>query len=138
VELHGGEVGVESSGDEGAGSMFYFALRFSKQASLNPTPQQQAVLILTRQPESSEPIGRVCSGRVCGAAAGLADGEIPDWLSQLLISPPGESCSTSHWPPNWLGAAQGAEGNRIPPVFRAGFTRWMVPTAAARCWRSIT
>ena len=91
VELHGGEVGVESSGEEGAGSTFYFRLPvFESSEPVTPTPQQQAVLILTRQPESSEPIrARLQRAGFAVQQQAVADGEIPDWLSQLLISPPG-------------------------------------------------
>ena len=89
VELHDGKMGVASTGEEGAGSTFYFRLPIFENVETAPA-SQQAVLILTRQPEASEPI------RVRLQRAGfdvqqqtVSDGEIPDWLSRLLVSPPG-------------------------------------------------
>ncbi len=72
VELHGGEVGIRSTGEEGAGSTFYFRLPALEYAeSSSNKSQAQTVLILTRQPEASQPIRAAPrADRVCGRTAG--------------------------------------------------------------------
>lgn len=92
VELHNGEIGIESTGEEGAGSTFYFRLPVFKDEEQESAPlsQQQEVLILSRQLEASEPIkARLQRAGFAVQQQAVADGEIPDWLSRLLVSPPG-------------------------------------------------
>lgn len=92
VELHNGEIGIESTGEEGAGSTFYFRLPIFKDEEQESAPlsQQQEVLILSRQVEASEPIkARLQRAGFAVQQQAVADGEIPDWLSRLLVSPPG-------------------------------------------------
>lgn len=89
VELHGGEVGVESSGEEGSGSTFYFRLPIFHETEAMPAPPQaQTVLILSRQQEAGELI-RDRLMRAGFAVDQQAMESIPDWFSRLLIAPPG-------------------------------------------------
>ncbi len=88
VELHGGEVGIQSTGEEGAGSTFYFRIPVLKNVEPVPAPPQDTVLILTRQAEASEPI-RARLQRAGFVVEQQAVDEVPDWLSRLLVSPPG-------------------------------------------------
>jgi signal transduction histidine kinase/DNA-binding LacI/PurR family transcriptional regulator/AraC-like DNA-binding protein/response regulator of citrate/malate metabolism len=54
VELHGGKIGVRSSGEEGSGSTFYFSLPvLSAPAPLEPGEPSHTVLILTEQAQRS-------------------------------------------------------------------------------------
>ena len=88
VELHGGQVGVQSTGEEGQGSTFYFRLPILKNAEPASEPQGQPVLILTRQPKT----GEIIQARLQRAGFTVevqAVDEMPDWLSRLLVSPPG-------------------------------------------------
>lgn len=88
VELHNGQIGVASTGQEGDGSTFYFRLPILDDAPSPPNPQQQTVLILTSQPGASQPI-QASLQRAGFAVEQQAVEEIPDWLSRLLIAPPG-------------------------------------------------
>ncbi len=89
VELHNGQIGLQSSGEEGAGSTFYFRLPvLEKNTEPEPESQQQSVLILSHHPETSEPIrNRLLRAGFAVEQQSVED--IPDWLSRLLISPPG-------------------------------------------------
>ena len=66
VELHGGTIGVSSSGEDGAGSTFYFRLpiwgkqdiALQPQIESAPDPAQRSVLVLSANASSIE---RVCS-----------------------------------------------------------------------------
>lgn len=88
VELHNGQIGVESSGEEGAGSTFYFRLPVLEESEPAPESQKQTVLILTHQTENSEMI-QARLQRAGFLVEQQAVDEIPDWLSRLLVSPPG-------------------------------------------------
>jgi len=58
IELHGGEIGVRSSGVEGEGAAFYFSLPVmaAQPATTEPAalPSSQVVLVLTDQPETGD------------------------------------------------------------------------------------
>ncbi len=89
VELHNGEVGVSSSGEEGSGSMFFFRLPVLDSAEASaPNPRSGSVLILTSRPGSDDPI-RARLERAGFAALQQSVDENPDWLSSVLVSPPG-------------------------------------------------
>ncbi len=88
VELHGGEVGIHSTGEEGAGSTFYFRIPILENAGPAPASSQDKVLILTGKAEAGEPI-RARLQRAGFAVEQQAVDDVPDWLSRLLVSPPG-------------------------------------------------
>src|SRR5258707_13414956 len=60
VELHGGEIGVHSSGEEGAGSTFYFTLPLVEPETIHaedqplPLGSEERRLLLTNQSGSGE------------------------------------------------------------------------------------
>lgn len=60
IEMHGGEIGVRSSGVEGEGATFYFSLPVMGAqpvtTELAALPSSQVVLVLTDQPELGEQI----------------------------------------------------------------------------------
>jgi signal transduction histidine kinase/DNA-binding response OmpR family regulator/ABC-type sugar transport system substrate-binding protein len=89
VELHNGEVGVSSSGEEGSGSTFFFRLPVLDSAEASaPNPRSGSVLILTSRPDSSDPIrARLERGGFAVLQQSVDDN--PDWLSSVLVSPPG-------------------------------------------------
>lgn len=104
VEMHGGRIGVCSSGEEGAGSTFYFTLPTLKEEALPPAKHSagQWVLLVTDRPERIERL-----------RAHLADhgetvevrppGERNIWLPQVMRTPPvaivldAESCANQSW-----------------------------------------
>ncbi|MFZ6030942.1 MAG: substrate-binding domain-containing protein [Chloroflexota bacterium] len=89
VELHGGVIGVRSSGEENSGSTFYFSLPVLP-LSVSPGVQQLArtVLILTEQPESSLALQQHLERQ--GFEVGVTNvAQNAGWLEALLVSPPG-------------------------------------------------
>ena len=94
IELHGGAIGVHSTGQEGAGSTFYFTLPTVEpptvQASL-PTPAIMAgeggVLVLTASPDSSERLRRHLQQRGFEVQMALLD-QPASWQSQILTALP--------------------------------------------------
>lgn len=95
VELHNGEIGVRSSGEEGDGSTFYFRLPIFKDAQPTAAAQQHTVLLLTRQPETSQPILARLQRAGFTVEQQNVDA-IPDWLSNLLVAPPGAVILDEH------------------------------------------
>jgi signal transduction histidine kinase/AraC-like DNA-binding protein/ActR/RegA family two-component response regulator len=93
VELHGGTIGVQSSGEEGAGSTFYFALpTVQPQASQAqpPAPSRSSkgsILVLSHRAGSGQRLHEYLAGRGFDVQTVFSD-ETPDWLSRLVISPP--------------------------------------------------
>lgn len=94
VELHGGTIGVHSSGEEGAGSTFYFTLPTVTPPAPTPagsltTPTLAAsVLVLTHQAETGRRLVAHLQQRGFTVELALVD-KAPDWLSRLISSPPG-------------------------------------------------
>ncbi len=92
VELHEGEIGVQSSGEEDAGSTFFIRLPILENteplpAGIQPT-QRQVVLILTQDPMSSLPIRDRL--QLQGFTVRMETvGETSGWFSRVLTSPPG-------------------------------------------------
>jgi signal transduction histidine kinase/DNA-binding LacI/PurR family transcriptional regulator/AraC-like DNA-binding protein/ActR/RegA family two-component response regulator len=91
VELHGGSIGVRSSGAEDAGSTFYFTLpTICGDTSQGPGAQNrlEKVLLLTRRATSVAPLIE-CLERQGFWVEVVNVAETQDWLAQALASPPG-------------------------------------------------
>ncbi len=100
IELHNGTIGVESKGEEGAGSTFYFRLPVLNDSPSHSEAQKQKVLILTTQ---DEPVQIIQSRleRAGFLVEWQSVAQDKDWLSKLLVSPPGaivldESLAAEH------------------------------------------
>ncbi|RPJ26323.1 MAG: response regulator, partial [Chloroflexi bacterium] len=92
VELHNGEIGVQSSGEEGAGSTFFIRLPILENAEAFLAPLQptlrQVVLILTEDLIASQPIqDRLRRSGFAVEIQGVD--ETSNWFSHLLTAPPG-------------------------------------------------
>lgn len=94
VELHGGMIGVRSSGEEGAGSTFYFTLPVLEAPLAQPGIAQmpvaagQIVLLLARGSSGGEHLREHLSRQGFEVQALWVE-ETTDWLSRLLAAPPG-------------------------------------------------
>jgi signal transduction histidine kinase/DNA-binding response OmpR family regulator/ABC-type sugar transport system substrate-binding protein len=92
VELHNGEIGVQSSGEEGAGSTFTIRLPIFENTDAFPAPSQptlrQVVLILTEDPASSQPIQERLQRSGFTVEVQGVD-ETSNWFSRVLTTPPG-------------------------------------------------
>ena len=92
VELHEGEIGVQSSGEEDAGSTFFIRLPTLENVQANPAAVQpalqQVVLILTEDPHSSQPIRERLEGQGFTVQLETVD-ESSNWFSRVLTTPPG-------------------------------------------------
>ncbi len=86
IQLHGGEIGVQSSGEENSGSTFFFTLPVLPES----VPQQRAepcqtVLILTEQSQHSLPLLTHLEQQ--GFQVQVLDTvKNPDWLDDLLAT----------------------------------------------------
>jgi CheY-like chemotaxis protein len=92
VEMHGGEIGVCSSGEEGEGSMFFFSLPvIAQQMNLSekmvPLSEAQRVLLLVKDTDSGEMLQKDLTRRGYEAELCLID-EKTDWLASLLLAAP--------------------------------------------------
>jgi len=100
VQLHGGQIGVQSSGQEGAGSTFYFTLPAMEAPSLPPeTPalplaagqrmdSSATVLLLSELPGSGERLRDHLARQEFEVNVLVID-QAADWLSRLVAQPPG-------------------------------------------------
>lgn len=89
IELHQGQIGVHSSGEENSGSTFYFTLPtiLAAEAAQSPEPSQ-VVLILTEQAQRSSPLRQHLERQ--GFHAQVLDiVQTPNWLEELLAVRPG-------------------------------------------------
>lgn len=91
VELHHGQIGVDSLGPEGSGSTFYFTLPIMEGTipiSEASSPTWQVVLVLSEQPGSGKAL---CEHllRQGFEAIEYSVTAADDWLPQLLVTPPG-------------------------------------------------
>lgn len=98
VELHGGTIGVHSTGQEGAGSTFYFTLPTVAAPAVQTTlvapteaptaiPAEQGVLVLTASPATSERLRQHLQLRGFEVQMALID-EPASWQPLLLTAPP--------------------------------------------------
>ncbi|MBN1260352.1 MAG: substrate-binding domain-containing protein [Anaerolineae bacterium] len=94
VEMHGGTIGVHSLGQEGAGSTFFFTLpvvqppAIEAQSATFPSLTQESILVLTHRAGAGQRLHEHLSGRGFDVHTVFVD-ESPDWLTQLVVSPPG-------------------------------------------------
>jgi signal transduction histidine kinase/DNA-binding response OmpR family regulator/ABC-type sugar transport system substrate-binding protein len=94
VEMHGGTIGVRSSGEEGTGSTFYFTLPTVQPPAIQarrpavPSLAEASVLVLTHRAGSGQRLQQHLAERGFDVQTTFVD-ETPDWLSQLVVSPPG-------------------------------------------------
>ena len=86
VELHGGEIGVQSSGEEGAGSTFYFTLPALERAEAIAAPGENILFLAKRAG-----LGQALHERLQRAGFALQERVIDansNWLPQILTTPP--------------------------------------------------
>ena len=94
VDMHGGTIGVRSSGQEGAGSTFYFMLPTVQPPATQvepaaiPAVTEEGVLVLTNRMGGGQRLQEYLDERGFEVKTSFMD-ETPDWLSQVVISPPG-------------------------------------------------
>jgi len=92
VEMHGGEIGVESSGKEGEGSAFFFTLPVmgeeGQESRGTDERRGQAVLLLTEKAGSGERL-RAHLARQGFEVEEYRVEETAGWLSRVLGAPPG-------------------------------------------------
>lgn len=94
VQMHGGEIGVQSSGQPGAGATFYFTLpliepeAIQNEAQLLPLSSEGMVLLLTTQTGSGERLREHLVHKGHEVKVVQID-ESDDWLPALLKTPLG-------------------------------------------------
>ncbi|MCS7061042.1 MAG: substrate-binding domain-containing protein [Anaerolineae bacterium] len=91
VELHGGQIGVISSGADGAGSTFFFTLPVMPAEHNLPVPSQNrasVVLVLTEQAAAGARVRQHLIRRGYAVEMLVVTPEA-DWLTQVLMAPPG-------------------------------------------------
>ena len=94
VEIHGGSIGMRSSGEEGAGSTFYFTLPTVEAPALQThhpaaaSPTEQTVLVLTHRAGCGQRLHHHLAEQGLDVRITYID-ETQDWLSRLVVSPPG-------------------------------------------------
>jgi AraC-like DNA-binding protein len=94
--MHGGTIGVRSSGEEGAGSVFYFTLptveppHHEVERPAAPVLSEASVLLLTTRlrPGSDQRLLDHLTERGLNVQTAFVDRD-SDWLSQIAVSPPG-------------------------------------------------
>jgi signal transduction histidine kinase/DNA-binding LacI/PurR family transcriptional regulator/CheY-like chemotaxis protein len=91
IELHGGEIGVRSTGEEEAGSCFYFLLpawEGVQSASQPRARHTNRVLLLCRRQEGVQKLWNYLERKGFRLLVlGIEDN--PNWLAQVIASPPG-------------------------------------------------
>lgn len=92
VEMHGGQIGAWSRGDEGAGSTFYFSLpamkRCHEPGSESTASTSQYVWLLARDTEGSTILRDHLVQRGFQVEVHSIN-DSTEWLSALLVTPPG-------------------------------------------------
>lgn len=93
VELHGGTIGVQSTGQAGTGSTFHFTLPVVEPPAARPAAAVPAVfagqnvLLLTASPGTSQRLRDHLDQRGLDVHVALID-QPSDWQSRLMVSPP--------------------------------------------------
>jgi signal transduction histidine kinase/DNA-binding LacI/PurR family transcriptional regulator/AraC-like DNA-binding protein/DNA-binding LytR/AlgR family response regulator len=89
IELHGGTIGVHSSGAENSGSTFYFSLPALPEISADTfLGQSQQVLILTEQTQRSQPLYQHLERQ--GYQVRVLDtAQTANWIENIQQAPPG-------------------------------------------------
>lgn len=91
IELHGGQIGVISSGAEGTGSTFFFTLpilRYDEELRSPTESRAGVVLVLTEQAASGARVRQHLARRGYEVEVLVVD-PASDWLAQVLMAPPG-------------------------------------------------
>ncbi len=91
VELHGGQIGVLSSGTDGSGSTFYFSLPIMASIgteTATPLDRSGTVLVLTEQAGDTNPLCRHLAARGFVVELVKVDTQA-NWLAHIIVSPPG-------------------------------------------------
>jgi CheY-like chemotaxis protein len=90
VELGGGQIGVESSGEMGGGSRFYFSLPVLAEPVQQPSAadRSQAVMLLAKGGQGLSFLSRHLEDCGFEVVVGQLD-EAGNWLGTILESPPG-------------------------------------------------
>jgi signal transduction histidine kinase/DNA-binding LacI/PurR family transcriptional regulator/DNA-binding response OmpR family regulator len=92
VEMHGGEIGVQSAGEEGSGSRFFFRLPMLKDrphiiGAEITIDQEKQVLLLVSDISGGELVQEYLTQRGFEVEMHQAN-QSDDWLSWMLVSPP--------------------------------------------------
>ncbi|MBN1921923.1 MAG: substrate-binding domain-containing protein [Anaerolineae bacterium] len=93
VEMHGGVIGVHSTGEEGSGSVFYFTLPVVEPpvspagGVLSGSPISAGVLIITHRMGNGAQLQTHLTSQGLDAHLVFCD-ENPDWFTQLMAFPP--------------------------------------------------
>jgi signal transduction histidine kinase/CheY-like chemotaxis protein/ABC-type sugar transport system substrate-binding protein len=92
IEAHGGDIGVWSTGEEGAGSTFYYTLPTIEQAATYApgeagVPLRQQVRLLVRDVEGGTVLHDHLAQHGFQVAVSQV-GDSPEWLTSLLAAPP--------------------------------------------------
>jgi len=91
VELHGGQIGVSSSGVIGGGSTFYFSLPSMDKLEVSEGKLHQrakTVLLLSEHLGQGLKLCKYLSQRGYNVSE-LGIQDQPDWLTQIVLAPPG-------------------------------------------------
>jgi signal transduction histidine kinase/DNA-binding LacI/PurR family transcriptional regulator/AraC-like DNA-binding protein len=91
VELHGGQIGVRSSGEEEGGSTFYFtlpAIDDQVTETVDPSTQSDLVLLLTQHAAGGRRLQEYLGGQGFTVETLVVD-ETTNWLPHVLAAPPG-------------------------------------------------
>ncbi|MBN1488103.1 MAG: substrate-binding domain-containing protein [Anaerolineae bacterium] len=93
VKMHGGIIGVHSSGKEGEGSTFYFTLPIVQPPRVQPPPDRtspptvNSILLLTQRGENKSRLLKYLKDHDFNVLMIFID-EVSNWLSQIVTTPP--------------------------------------------------